>query len=818
MSSPLTTPSRSGLNYHDCQCQKQQGLNKLYWLHEVQPSDQGLVGDKAFYLSQFLRSGYPVIPGFVISAAVWREFLSTIHWLNPLFADLATSSLHLNLQDAQQLSATARQIRQTILGTEVTAELADLIQHHLTQIPTRCLILRPSLFYDGHPKLTNHNFSGLLETQICPNTLTATLNSLKQVWAEMFRARSLTYWQRQGIELQHLSLGVLIQPLYPANISGTLQADGSHLWVQATWGLGMSLVRGEVTADRYQITLEDGTIQTQTPGWKTYTYHLLQDKQAPLLKAEAIDLLLPHPDLQTYLLPESDQQQYCLNSDQLHGVIQLAQSLQRTAGTRFRLEWLLQSSEPEPTLWLTQISPGDRLSAISPTLPSSITAAASSQPPLLRGVAAAGKHVIGRACVVPHFIPDLEIAPGSIIVMPNLTPDWLPLLRHVAGIVTEQGGMTSHGAILARELGLVAVVAALKATQKIQTGDLILVDGEQGEIYAVDEATWNPEDGLLLPTASTRPDLPDEPITAAHPIATQLMVNLNQLSTLDRVINLPIDGIGLLRSELILLEALEGKHPTWWLAQGRACELIDWLTESVRQISQAIYPRPVFYRSLDLRSQEFQNLTGNALTTSAAQSMLGLRGTFNYLVDPTWFDLELKVFQQLYQAGLTNLRLMLPFVRTVEEFRFCRQRVEQAGLTQFPQFQFWIMAEVPSVLFLLPEYVQAGVQGISIGSNDLTQLILGVDREEGQLANAFDTRHPAVLRAITQLIEMAKQAGIPCSICGQAPAQYPEIIDLLIQHGIHSISVEVSAIEQTYWAIRRSEQRLILQAARQNTP
>ena len=194
--------------------------------------------------------------------------------------------------------------------------------------------------------------------------------------------------------------------------------------------------------------------------------------------------------------------------------------------------------------------------------------------------------------------------------------------------------------------------------------------------------------------------------------------------------------------------------------------------------------------------------------------MLGQRGTFSYLRNPALFDLELRALAAVQQSGYTNLHLILPFVRTVEEFSFCRRRVEQAGLTQVASFQLWIMAEVPSVIFLLPQYVKAGVQGFSIGTNDLTQLLLGVDRNQGQMAAAFDERHPVVMQAIAQIIQLASQANIPCSICGQAPALYPELIDSLVQLGITSISVELDAVERTYTAIKRAEQRLLVEAAR----
>jgi pyruvate,water dikinase len=197
--------------------------------------------------------------------------------------------------------------------------------------------------------------------------------------------------------------------------------------------------------------------------------------------------------------------------------------------------------------------------------------------------------------------------------------------------------------------------------------------------------------------------------------------------------------------------------------------------------------------------------------------VLGLHGTRRYLIDPTYFDLELDALAQVYSQGYTNVQLILPFVRSVEEFTFCRTRVQQAGLADHPNFQLWIMAEVPSVLFLLPDYVKAGVQGISIGTNDLTQLLLAVDRDREPLGSALDAGHPAVRRAIEQLIETARTLGIPCSICGQAPAQYPDLIDSLVAWGITSISVDINDVKPTYTAIARAEQRLILEAARKKS-
>lgn len=412
----------------------------------------------------------------------------------------------------------------------------------------------------------------------------------------------------------------------------------------------------------------------------------------------------------------------------------------------------------------------------------------------------------------PSHIPD-TLPSRVILVAPAIALDWLPLLQQAAGIVTEQGGLTSHCAILARELGIPAVVSVANATQLLQTGESLLLDGDRGEIYRVSQS----QDSRVR--SEEYDQAHSSLLTSTVPIATQLLVNLSQPSLLERVKGLPVDGVGLVRSELMALTILQGQHPKMWLQQGRQAELIDLWQAQISQFASAFAPRPVFYRSLDWRSHEFQSLTDGSLLAASASSretnpMLGQRGTFSYVKDSTMFELELAALAAVQQSGYTNLHLLLPFVRTVEEFSFCRRLVEQVGLTQAAQFQLWIMAEVPSILFLLPQYVKAGVQGISIGTNDLTQLLLGVDRDQGELAAAFDERHPVVTQAIAQIIQLARQANIPCSICGQAPALYPELIDSLVRWGITSISVEPEAVERTYVAIARAEQRLLLETAR----
>ncbi|MBD2360685.1 phosphoenolpyruvate synthase [Anabaena minutissima FACHB-250] len=760
-------------------------MDRLYWLDQIKLQDRTKVGDKAFYLSRLRQRGYPVVPGFVVPEELLRLFLETLNTSESLVANLPNSSLHLDVGNWRQLQQVASRLRQEIINANVPQEWVSTIFTSAKEWQAEYLILRPTL---ATPKL--RNTGGLLESSFCPCDEVAIASSLKNIWSQLFRAKSLLYWRRMGINLQQVNLGILIQPVRNAIASGLLKVNATGWIIQATWGLGNAIAQGEVLPDTYYIQQETGVILERHLGNKILAYHLNHDQ--PVL---TIDHSIPN----VYLVEEAQQQEYALQEELLQQVITLGHQLVSELGKNFTIEWTITEENSVPRLYITQVSTPK--SAI-PNLQ------------FIKGVGAAGGRVTANAHVVanPQLKP-AQLPKKVILVVPKITADWLPLMEQVVGLVTAEGGMTSHAAILARELGIPAVVNAADATVIIHNGERLLVDGDRGEVYRLrdDEVSEGETQKLKTPLQPLTPS-PQTVVTSHLPmIATQLLVNLSQTSLIEQVQKLPVDGVGLLRSELMLVSLLKGEHPHLWVIEGRQSELLAYLTEQITQFARAFAPRPVFYRSLDWRSHELSSTN----LPSTQQSVLGDRGTFSYVQNSAVFDLELTAIANVQKAGYGNIHLILPFVRSVAEFSYCKQKVEQIGLTQVPQFQLWIMAEVPSVLFLLPEYIKAGVAGISIGTNDLTQLLLGVDREQAQLTRVLNERHPAVMAAISQLIQMSLDAGIPCSICGQAPAIYPEMIDQLVQLGITSISVEPEAVERTYQAIARAEQRLILATARQ---
>jgi pyruvate,water dikinase len=796
-------------------------MNHLYWLSQITPSEQSLVGNKIFVLSQLLQYGYPILPGFVIASPCLREFLEILDNSQSPIANLLDSSLHIDVDNYRALQSVAQQNRQAIVETSLPAEWEEKLWQTAQRLNSQTLILRPCVILPHSLKQDNIS---LWRSPVCfsqPKALGATV---KEVWADLFGAKSLFYWQKLGISTEKLNLAILVQPLKEAIASGKIEIEADKIKIRATWGLEKSLLAGEVEPDVYEVQRKTGKLLQQQLGSKARAYRLITPSESEEANSDCWE---------AYLVSEEKQNEYVLDDAAIAKLIKLSEELTLKRPIIKYLEWILpkvaEGTVAQSQFYLSQLnlnynlslstqisnywgspfSTGDRLLHSYSTLVLSPTREQPhSSQLLLSGLAASPGIVSALVQVVSHLTADaLEILEGNILVTENISLQQLPLLNKVAGIITEQGGITSHGAIVARELGIPAIVSAAKATEILQTGESIVLNGNTGEIYQI----ANPEIFNKPHQINYQPSVNFSLFN--YPIGTQLMVNISQKKTIAEVENLPVDGVGLVRSELILLDLLSSLSGKEELTESDKSQIQETIVNLLRQLASAFFPKPVFYRSLDWRVGELSGVS----STQQINPLVGKRGTYNYLLDPTIFDLELDALAQVVAEGYGNLNLILPFVRSVQEFSFCRRRVTQRGLCLNPNFQLWIMAELPSVIFLLPEYVQAGVQGIAIGTNDLTQLVLGVDREQAHFARfGLDANHPAMAMAIAQLIEQAKQLSIPCLFCGQAAVQNPTIINSLVRWGITTISVEADAVAATYRAIARAEQRLLLEQARKS--
>ncbi|MEA5532527.1 putative PEP-binding protein [Crocosphaera sp. XPORK-15E] len=739
------------------------------------------MGEKAWMLSQLAQSGHPVFPGFVISSTVFRQFLENLNDVSSLLADFPTSSLYLDVDNPRALQLVAQQSRQAILSAAFPMEWHESLGEATAALQASSLILRASL---SGPFPPQQDFSGLTPAQLCDNSPQNLELAIKQLWAQLLSAKSLFYWQRLGIRIDQLNFAILVQPMVQAIASGTGTNYENYWEIQGNWGLGYSLLQGEILPDHWEIEPLTGAIIKQEIGNKIRAYRLKVSPENP----DSTDSCL-----EPYLLSNEEQGQYCLDLESLTELWQLIKRLQDHQIYWESLEWIkLESGDRLSSSWaIAQLLP-----SLSTQRTSLITQHSSINPSQsqLMGIGAAPGRIHGKIYLLTQeSIPETTQLTGSIIVTQKIHPFQLSWLKQAAGVITEDGGMTSHAAILARELGIPAVVGVSGVTTWLQTGDEILLDGNKGSISlnTIDESNMSQEKPLLLP----------EKITYNYPLGTKLMVNLSQPSSLLKVIDLPIDGLGLVRSELMLLDLCSPASLTEWLQDSKPSEIVEKLKQRISQFAEFFAPHPIFYRTFDDKFSTDQDR----------------RGTLGYQLDSTLFRLELQALAEVYQQVFPNLNLILPFVRTVEEFRFCRHLVEEFNLIPSDSFQLWIMAEVPGVIFQLSDYVQAGVQGVAIGTNDLVPLLLGIERDHPLFNETSFPCSSAILGALKALIQQAKALNIPCSICGQLIVQSPQIIEQLVQWGITTISVEPEAVAVTYQAIARAEHRLILEWARERS-
>lgn len=760
-------------------------MHNLYWLSQITATEKSLVGEKVLLLSQFLQDDFPIVPGFALSSSVFQEFVAGLDDSQSLIGNLAQSSLHLNRNNYQALQAFASKSRDTIIEAAFPNEIETQIFAAAQQLNSPHLILRPSSIVRSDRQQANFGF---WKSQVCFCNSDGIVLGIKKIWADLFSAKSLFYWDKLGVSLQQVKLAILIQSIDNAVASGTVELNDGRAIIQATWGLGHSIQRGEVETDRYLVELSTATIMEQKLGFKTHGYHL----QNAASTNESYD------GLQSYLLEESKQASAVLDSQQIEELTQLINRVILQKPQIRYAEWVLLSHHSDSTrssFWLTQ------LNYFKSALDTSLETPKSSTSSLLKGISVSGGRI--TANVVVHLSspnPTRPSTDGVILVAKEIQPQDISLLQNVRGIITEIGGQTSHGAILARELGIPALVAATNATKILKTGERVTLDADRGVVYASETLAEAP---LIPQTKSERAivEYYADPATSNVPLATQLMVNLSQVNSIEQVAKLPIDGVGLLRGEFAILELLGVRSLREWLQPNYQAEFVEYLTKTLRQFTQGFAPKPIFYRAIDFSlSEKAEN-----------NSVIGVRGTYASLKEPTLFRLELAALKRVMAERQTNLKLILPFVRSLREWKFCRDLVQKVGLNDYPEFQLWMMAEVPSVIFLLPEYIAAGVEGITIGMNDLSQLLLGVDREREFAPQTLTDNILALEKAISQLIQTSRSHHIPCSICLSDRLQNSDIIDKLIRWGIDIISVESQAVTTTYQAIARAEKRLLLQ-------
>jgi pyruvate,water dikinase len=639
------------------------------------------------------------------------------------------------------------------------------------------------------------SFAGMNETFLNIRGGDNVIDAVRNCWRSLFGARTIYYRGLNGFAQADMDIAVVVQRQVESRSAGVMftvnpaTGERDELVIEGSFGLGEAVVSGSVSPDRYVVDKATLAIRRREVHHKDLLIEYAPDggtRQRTLTEVQALKPVL--------------------TDEEVVAVAELGRRIEEHYGSPQDTEWAF---DPDGTLWMLQSRP---ITTLHDDTPTTVTAAEPSEPQtvLLRGLGGAPGSASGAARVLTSLADAANLNGGDVLVTHMTSPDWLPLLRRAAAVVTDSGGMTCHAAIVSRELGIPCVVGTGEATRRLRDGEIVTVDATRGVVLEGARASEPP--GAASPARQAAGATTG---AAALVTATQILVNLSEPSQVERVKDLPVDGVGLLRAEMMVLEALAGDHPRTLLEEGRGEEFIARMAEGLTTFAAGFAPRPVTYRTIDFRTNEFSGLRGGErFEPHESNPMIGYRGALRYTREPDVFRLELAALSRVWDAGLHNLHVMLPFVRTARELRRCRELIAESGLLDRPGFELWVMAEVPSVLFNLEEYAALGVAGISIGSNDLTQLLLGADRDNEVLAETFDERDPAVTAYLRELIPRARELGLRTSICGQAPSVHPEYAELLVRAGIDAISVSVDVIDRTRGLVAAAEQRVLLDAAR----
>jgi pyruvate,water dikinase len=739
----------------------------VVWFNEVTKKDIPVVGGKGANLGEMTNAGIPVPPGFIVTAAAYFDFIEKAGLHDKIKSLLDP----INIQDSKQLQETAIKVQKLITDAKMPAETARAIEEAYAKMGKGLVAVRSSATAEDLPEAS---FAGQQATFLNVEGEKDVVVAVQGCWASLFGARAIFYRQEQGFEHFKVGIAVPVQRMVQSVSSGvmfTIEPNTSNkdtITIEAVLGLGEMIVSGDVTPDHYVVEKKSLKIiekQIKKQEWK------LVKKAGAHGKADNVKVDLT----------KEEQARQKISDEDILFLAKIGKTLEEHYEYPQDVEW----AKEDGKIYIVQTRPVTTI-AKGKEAEHDIDATI-----LLSGAPASPGVASGPVKIVPDPSQIDKVLEGDILVAEMTTPDFVPAMKRAAAIVTDRGGRTAHAAIVSRELGIPCVVGSEKATTTLKDGQVITVDGSSGKVYS----------GKIEVKTDVK-------IRARGEIKThtKLLANLAQPEIVDRVAMRDVDGIGLLRAEFMVAEI--GEHPSTMIEEGRGQEFVDKLAAGLTKFAKAFHPRQVVYRTNDFKSNEYKALKGGEKFEQDEENpMIGYRGASRYITDIKTFKLELDAIKKVREK-YENLWVMIPFVRTVKEMADTVKIMEEEGLKRSDTFKLWMMCEVPSNVILLEQFLAVGIDGISIGSNDLTQLTLGIDRDSARLAETFDERNEAVMLSIEKVVRGCKAAGVTCSICGQAPSVYPEITEKLVEWGITSISVSPDMIDTTRDIIAKVEAKL----------
>lgn len=737
-------------------------MGYMLWLDQLSKDSGNIGGGKAANLGEMVKIGLPVPEAFVITTKAFNKFLE----VSGIRSQIKELLEECDVENTSQLLETSKKIKDLILAQEIPYPIKSEITETYKALSYSNKIVSEEalkLISAGRDlaivsvrssatseDLPSASFAGQFATFLNVKGIKELLDSVKKCWASLYESRAIFYRIKHGFK--HSSIALIVQKMVNSEKSGVMftinPATGDDVVIiESTWGLGEMLVSGAVQPDSY-IVSKKGEILEKKIGRKG------RMRIRDYASDRTIEISVPRNKINEQVLTEREILKL------LNYALRLENHYKRGQDIEFAIEknriHILQ------TRAITTEAKKEKIIIKAE--------------PILKGIGVSPGVVTGKVRIIHDLEEISKVKSGDILVTRMTSPDLVPTMSKCAAIITDEGSTTCHAAIVSREMNIPCIVGTRDGTKMFKDGQLITLDSYKGLIYSGKVEIEKPKIEVPIGLKTT----------------TKIKVNIAFPKNLEEIVK-KTDGVGLLRIEHAIINS--GVHPAKLIGEEKKEEYIKILLDVIRPIAKVFYPKPVWIRTLDARSDEFRNLQDGKAEVQEANPMLGWHGIRRSLDEPKLLKTEFEAIKILHGEGLTNIHVMLPFIISVEEFRKAKKIAKEVELPE--SVKIGIMVEVPSAAISIEDFCKEGIDFASIGSNDLTQTTLGVDRNNAKISGLFNELHPAMLKLMENVIRVCNKYKVESSICGEAPSNRPEIVKFLIKYGITSISVNIDAIEKT---------------------
>jgi len=744
------------------------------FFNQMDKHDLPLVGGKGANLGEMTKAKFPVPYGFAVTVNAWDLFLAE----NNIRESIHEVLDGLDVNDSDELESASRKIGRIITNSRVPDAVSKEVFASYKKLSgrfTKALVaVRSSATAEDLP---GASFAGQQATYLNIKGNSNLMVAIRDCWASLFTARAIFYREQNKISHDKVKISVIVQEMVQSEVSGVMFSidpvtnEKDRVVIEAVWGLGELIVQGSVLPDRYVVQKD--------------TFAILSKE----ISAQTIRMVKKGGKTVNERVPQKILDIQKIKDEDIVNLAKIAARLQDHYYFPQDIEW---AKDKKGDLFITQTRPVTTISSKKKTAQKAGESQSESTP-ILKGSAASPGIGTGHVKILNSPKELSKVGNGDVLVAEMTSPDYVPAMKKASAIITDKGGMTSHAAIVSRELGIPCVVGTNEATKLLKENQVVSVDGMKGYVFA----------GSIKGEKISKTKVKK----VKSKTATKLYVNLAEVDLAKKVAKENVDGVGLLRAEFMI--AGIGIHPKEAIKQKKQDKFIQKLADDLSVFCKAFDKRPVVYRATDFKTNEYRSLPGGkSWEPEESNPMLGYRGAFRYIASPDVFNLELQAIKRVREKH-NNLWLEIPFVRSPEELTKVKRLVTAEGLFEKSSFKFWMMVELPVNVILIKDFLKVGIDGVSFGSNDLTMLLTGTDRDNSEVAEAFNERSRALYWSMRRVIKACNQFGVTSSICGQAPSVYEDMVSKLVKMGITSISVNPDSIDRIRRIIRQTEKEII---------